>query len=227
MKLAMTTGVTLALLAASLCSAVSAAERPNILLIYTDDVGYGDVGCYGAQGVTTPNIDRLAQEGLKFTDAHATAATCTPSRYTLLTGSYAFRKKGAHVLSGTAPLLIQPGTETLPALLQKSAYATGVVGKWHLGLGAGHLDWNAEIKPGPAEIGFDYHYLIPATGDRVPCVFVEQGHVVGADPADPIEVSYRKRIGNAPTRNVADDHPEQLAMMAKLLAEIRQHPDRR
>ncbi len=183
--------------------------HPNIVLIYTDDFGYGDVGCYGALGVKTPHIDRLATEGLKFTDAHCSAGTCTPSRYTLLTGSYAFRKK-AHVLPGNAPLIIEPRSTTLPSLLKQAGYATGVVGKWHLGLGAGDLDWNQRIAPGPNQIGFDYHFLIPATGDRVPCVFVEQERVVDLDPADPITISYRKKIGAAPT---GKERPDLLKMM--------------
>lgn len=174
-------------------------ERPNILLIYTDDLGFADVGCYGAQGVETPHVDRLAREGLRFTDAHCSAATCTPSRFAMLTGQYAFRQKGTGVLSGSAGLIIKPGTTTLPSLLKQADYATGVVGKWHLGLGTGGVDWNRDVKPGPLEIGFDYSFLIPATGDRVPCVYLENHRVVGLDPNDPIEVSYRKRIGDAPT----------------------------
>ena len=190
--------------------AAAHAKPPNIVLIYVDDLGYGDVGCYGAQGVATPNVDRLARNGLLFTDAHCSAATCTPSRYTLLTGSYAFRKQGTGILQGDAGLIIAPGTPTLPSMLQTQGYRTGVVGKWHLGLGAGGVDWNGEIRPGPREIGFDYHFLIPATGDRAPCVYVEQGHVVGLAPEDPIAVSYGAPIGSDPT---GKDHPEFLRQM--------------
>lgn len=189
----------LSLLLLSITLTPALAEKPNIVLIYTDDIGYADVGCYGAIGVKTPHIDRLAKEGLKFTDAHCSAATCTPSRFALLTGMYAFRQKGTGILSGNAGLIIKPGTSTLPSQLKKAGYVNGVVGKWHLGLGGGKVNWNKEIKPGPNQIGFDYHYLVPATGDRVPCVYVEQGHVVNLDPKDPIETSYRKRIGDAPT----------------------------
>lgn len=176
---------------------VTAAERPNIVMIYTDDVGYGDVGCYQGSNFPTPHIDRLAAQGLRFTDAHCSAATCTPSRYTLLTGRYAFRNRRARILRGTANLIIDPKRPTLPSVLRSAGYATGVVGKWHLGLGQGDVDWNAEVKPGPQEVGFDYHFLIPATGDRTPCVYLEQAHVVGLDPNDPIKVSYGKRIGTA------------------------------
>lgn len=186
-----------------------AKEQPNIVLIYTDDVGFADVGCYGAKGVKTPNIDRLAAEGLKLTDAHCSAATCTPSRYALLTGTYAFRG-GARILPGNANLIIKPGTPTLPSVLRSVGYRTGVVGKWHLGLGDGEVDWNTEIKPGPNEIGFDYHFLIPATGDRVPCVYLEQHRVVDLDPSDPIATSYGERIGDAKT---GKEIPETLKQM--------------
>ena len=175
------------------------AATPNIVLIYGDDVGFGDISCNGSASIATPNIDRIASEGLRFTDAHSSAATCTPSRFALLTGQYAFRQKGTGVLAGNANLIIRPGTPTLPSLLKKAGYQTGVVGKWHLGLGDGEVNWNRTIQPGPAEIGFDYHFLIPATGDRVPCVYVEQGKVVDHDPADPIRVSYGQRIDTSPS----------------------------
>src|SRR5688572_11272282 len=184
-------------------------RKPNILLIYADDLGYGDLGCYGATLVKTPNIDRLANEGLRFTDAHSTSATCTPSRYSMLTGEYAWRKRGTGVLPGNAPLIIEPERATMASVLQKAGYKTGVVGKWHLRLGRAGMDWNGEIKPGPLEIGFDYSFLMPATGDRVPCVYVENHRVVGLNPNDPLKVSFAEYIGDEPTGR---KNPELLKM---------------
>lgn len=184
-------------------------KRPNVVLIYADDLGYGDVSCYGATKVATQNIDRLAAEGVRFTNVHSSSATCTPSRYAMLTGEYPWRRKGTGVLPGDARLIIEPGRTTLPSIMQKAGCATGAVGKWHLGLGAGDLDWNGDIKPGPLDLGFDYCFLIPATGDRVPCVYVEDRRVVGLDPSDPIQVSYGKPVGDEPTGR---EHPELLKM---------------
>jgi arylsulfatase A-like enzyme len=184
--------------------------RPNIVIILADDLGFGDTGCYGATKIPTPNVDRLAREGLRFRDAHSTSATCTPARYALLTGEYPWRKKGTGILPGNAELIIQPGRTTIASLLQRASYRTGVVGKWHLGLGGkGGPDWNGEIKPGPREIGFDYSFLMPATGDRVPCVYVENQRVVGQDPKDPIKVSYSEPVGSEP---IGKDHPELLKL---------------
>ena len=193
-------------------STASAQTRPNVILIYADDLGYGDVSAYGATRLKTPNIDRLAREGLRFTDAHAPAATCTPSRYALLTGEYAWRRPGTGILPGNAALIIEPGRTTLARVFQRGGYATGVVGKWHLGLGpAGGPDWNGEIRPAPADLGFDYTFIMAATGDRVPTVFIENRRVVGLDPADPIRVSYDQPIGDWPTGranpNVLEVHP--------------------
>jgi len=185
--------------------------HPNILLIYTDDLGYGDVGCYGASTVATPNIDKLATGGIRFTNAHATSATCTPSRYSLLTGSYAWRKQGTGIAPGNAALIIPLNKGTMPGMLKSAGYSTGVVGKWHLGLGGQNgPDWNGEIKPGPLEVGFDYSFIIPATGDRVPCVYVENHKIVNLDPNDLITVSYAEPINSLyPT---GKSNPDQLKM---------------
>lgn len=187
-------------------AALSAAETslPNIVLIYTDDVGYGDVGCNVERPenvqIPTPNIDRLAAAGVRFTNAHATSATCTPSRFALLTGQYPWRRQGTGIARGNAGSIISPETLTLPKMLQKAGYKTAAVGKWHLGLGpAEGPDWNGVIKPGPRELGFDYNFILPATVDRVPCVYVENDRVANLDPDDPITVSYQKRIGDEPT----------------------------
>ncbi len=190
-------------------SAAAPARKPNIVLIYADDMDYGDVGCYGATSVRTPNLDRLAQRGVRFTDAHSSSATCTPSRYSMLTGEYAWRKPGTGVLPGDARLIIDPARPTLPRMLQGVGYRTGVVGKWHLGLGSGNLDWNTEIRPGPLEVGFDSAFVMPATGDRVPCVYMKDRRIVGLDPKDPIRVDYDKPIGNEPTGR---KNPELLKM---------------
>jgi arylsulfatase A-like enzyme len=195
--------IKLAALAAVLATSIAAANaapKPNIVFIMADDIGYGDVGCYGAQRVKTPHLDRLAREGLRFTDAHTTASVCTPTRFAFLTGQYAWRQKGTGIAAGDEPALIQPGTPTLPSMLKSVGYRTGLVGKWHLGLGhPPKTDFNADIKPGPLELGFDYAFYIPATGDRVPCVWVENHRVVGLATNDPIQVSYGKKIGNEPT----------------------------
>lgn len=175
-------------------------QKPNIILIYTDDLGFGDISANGATKIKTPNIDRIARGGLRFTNAYATSATCTPSRFSLLTGKYAWRKAGTNIAPGDAAMILPTNEETMPAMLQKAGYQTAVVGKWHLGLGGeGGPDWNADIKPGPLEVGFNYSFIMPATGDRVPCVYMENYRIVDLDPADPITVSYKQKIGNEPT----------------------------
>ncbi len=168
---------------------LSAAERPNVILIYGDDVGYGDVGVYGSKLIPTPNIDRLAKAGLMFTDGHCSAATCTPSRYSLLTGVQGFRNN-IRVLPPNAPLTIPLDKLTLPQVFQKAGYQTAIVGKWHLGIGekGKPVDWNAEVKPGPIEVGFDSSFLLPSTNDRVPCVYLDDHLVHNLDPSDPLYV---------------------------------------
>ena len=187
------------------------SQNPNILFIYVDDLGYGDLGCYGATTIKTPNIDALANHSTKFNRAYASSATCTPSRYSLLKGEYAFRKKGSGVAAGNAAALLPAGTQTVASILKKAGYQTAVIGKWHLGLGGeGGPNWNQKITHSPNEIGFDYSFLIPATGDRVPTVYVENGQVVNLDPNDPITVNYVEKIGNLPT---GKENPELLRMV--------------
>ena len=186
-------------------------QKPNVVIIYIDDLGYGDVGCYGSKTIQTPNIDKLASNGILFTNGHCSSASCTPSRFSMLTGGYAFRQAGTGIAPGDAAMIINPDTRTLPDLFSEVGYQTGVVGKWHLGLGPnGGPDWNGLITPGPQDIGFNYSFLIPATGDRVPCVFTENGKVVGLDPADPISVSFKQKVGNWPT---GKENPELLRML--------------
>ena len=185
------------------------SEKPNIVIIYLDDLGYGDLSAYGATNLKTPNIDALANGGIKFTNGYASSATCTPSRYALLTGMYPWRNKKAKILPGTAPLLIDTLQITLPKLLKKEGYDTAVIGKWHLGLGTGVLNWNDKINPGPNEVGFDESYILAATQDRVPTVYIENGNVVGLDKNDPIEVNYFNNFDGEPT---ALSHPEMVTM---------------
>ncbi|MGB5262052.1 MAG: sulfatase-like hydrolase/transferase, partial [Lutimonas sp.] len=155
------------------------------------------------------NMDALASEGMRFTNAYASSATCTPSRYALLTGAYPWRNKNAKILPGTAPLLIDTIQETLPKMLRKNGYQTGIIGKWHLGLGSGNANWNERITPGPNEVGFDYSYILAATQDRVPTVYIENGYVVGLDKNDPIEVNYDENFEGEPT---GLDNPEMTSM---------------
>ncbi|SMO46879.1 sulfatase family protein [Solitalea koreensis] len=188
---------------------VHAQQKPNIIIIYADDLGYGDLSCYGMSKIKTPNIDKLAKQGIRFTNAHSTSATCTPSRFGLLTGKSPWKQNGTGIAPGDASLIIPTDKPTLPSMLQNAGYTTAVIGKWHLGLGTNGIDWNSEIKPGPKEVGFNYSFIMPATLDRVPCVYVENGRVLNLDPTDPIAVNYKKKIGNDPT---GKENPELLRM---------------
>ncbi|WP_442878941.1 sulfatase family protein [Bacteroides sp.] len=184
-------------------------SRPNVVFIYADDIGFGDLECYGAKNVKTPHVNRLADNGIRFTNAHATAATSTPSRYSMLTGKYAWRVPGTDVATGNAGMIIRPEQYTLADVFKQAGYATGAIGKWHLGLGdkGGEQDWNAPLCAALGDLGFDYSYIMAATADRVPCVFIENGKVANYDPSAPIEVSYRKPFEGEP---LGKDHPELL-----------------
>ncbi|MGB5355826.1 MAG: arylsulfatase [Eudoraea sp.] len=184
-------------------------QPPNIVIIYMDDLGYGDVSYNNSGTLKTPNIDKLALAGVRFSNGYAASSTCTPSRYALLTGTYPWREKNAKILPGTAPLLIDTAQMTLPKMLKTKGYHTGIVGKWHLGLGEGNVNWNMPIDPGPNQVGFDYSYIMAATQDRVPTVYIEDGEVVGLDKDDPIEISYEKNFPGEPT---GLDNPELLSL---------------
>lgn len=178
---------------------IRADESPNFIVIMADDLGYGDLSCYGATALSTPNIDRLAEQGRRFTSGYCSASTCTPTRYSMLTGTYAFRKKGTGIAPPNSPALIRPGTPTIASVLKSAGYKTAVIGKWHLGLGDDKPDWNGDLKPGPLEIGFDHCFLLPTTNDRVPQVYVSDHRVLNLDPADPLWVGNQKPSNDHPT----------------------------
>ena len=205
----------------SFCAALTlhAQEKPKaIVIFYADDLGYHDTSTYGCEKAPCPNLDKLAEQGLVFTDAHSVSSVCTPSRYSLLTGTYAWRK-GIAILPGDAKLILPTKEEalSLPAMMQQAGYRTAAIGKWHLGLGRGKqpTDWNKHISPSPREVGFDESYIMAATGDRVPCVFIRNGEVVNGDPNDPIQVSYEEDFtfpGEVTARGAS---PEQLKTLLK------------
>ena len=184
-------------------------SQPNIVIIYLDDLGYGDLSCYGTATIKTPHIDALANEGVRFTNGYATSATCTPSRYGLLTGVYPWRNKDAKILPGSAPLLIDTKQLTIPKMLKEKGYQTAVIGKWHLGLGTGNVNWNKQIDAIPNDVGFDYSYIMAATQDRVPTVYIDNGKVDNLDISDTISVDYDKNFKGQPT---GKDNPELLTM---------------
>ncbi|MFP4069879.1 MAG: sulfatase family protein [Opitutales bacterium] len=171
--------------------------RPNIVIIYADDMGYGDAGCYGATRFPTPNIDRLAAEGMRFTDAHSPSSVCTPSRYALLTGRYGFRSwAGGATLVSSDPLLIDPDRPTIATLLKGAGYHTGIIGKWHLGFGdprdpefetLSGSDYNHPLRPGPLECGFDTFFGVPMVG-QLPHIYIRDHRVEGIEKLEePLE----------------------------------------
>nr|MBX2852382.1 arylsulfatase [Phycisphaeraceae bacterium] len=159
---------------------------PNVILINADDLGYGDLSCYGATLVSTPNIDALAERGRRFTDAHSASAVCSPSRYGLLTGRYPLRRNIWGPVHRQHPLVISKDTPTLGTLLQQAGYDTACVGKWHLGVGEERTDWNGKLSPGPNACGFDYYFGHAVVNSSPPYVYVENDGIVGYDPEDPI-----------------------------------------
>ena len=191
---------------------IALPQKPNVVFIVADDLGYGDLSCYGMTRAHTPNVDALAHNGLRFTDAHAVAATSTPSRYSLFTGQYSWRRNDTHIAPGNAGMIIRPEQITIADMFKEAGYVTGAIGKWHLGLGdkTGTQDWNAEVTPGPHDIGFDYSYLMAATGDRVPCVWMDNQRVANYDASAPIFVDYERPFEGEP---LGKDHPEMLTKL--------------
>jgi arylsulfatase A-like enzyme len=185
-------------------------SRPNVIVIIADDLGRGDVSAYKKGTLPTPNIDKLANGGVRFTNGYATSATCTPSRFALLTGIYPWRNKRAQILPGDAPMLIDTASTTLADMFKNQGYNTGIVGKWHLGLGDGGVNWNKDISETPNDLGFDYSYIMAATNDRVPTVYVENRRVKGLQSNDSLFVNYDKNFAGEPT---AISNPE---LMTKL-----------
>jgi arylsulfatase A-like enzyme len=173
----------------ALSSLLSAAEKPNVVVILTDDLGWGSVGCYGADPalVSTPNIDRLAKEGRRFTDANTTSSVCSPTRYALMTGRYCWRTPLiSEVLSTVAPLHIETNRLTVASMLKSQGYNCAAVGKWHLGYGtAERCDFTKELKPGPLEIGFDYHFGVPSNHGDITGTYVENHWVYGLNKESP------------------------------------------
>lgn len=203
----------LAAWAPALSAGVPASAPKAVILFLADDLGYGDIGCNGAKLIPTPHVDRLAREGLRFTDTHSASSVCTPSRFALLTGKYPWRKHGTGILPGNAAMILPTADQAmlLPSMMKAAGYKTAAIGKWHLGLGNGNVDWNGQISPGPKEVGFDESYIMAATADRVPCVYIRNGRVDNLDPKDPIEVSYSHNFPGEPT---GKQDPELLRVMS-------------
>ena len=188
----------------------AAPKKPNIVFIMSDDVGYGDLSCNGATRYKTPALDILAASGINFHAGYSAGSTCTPSRFSVMTGNLPWRQKGTGILRSDASLILPLADQaTLPSRLKAAGYTTAAIGKWHLGLGKERIDWNKEITPGPNQVGFDYSFIMPATGGQVPCVFLRNGRVVDLDPADPITVNFSHKVGDDPTYK---EHPELLEM---------------
>ncbi len=180
----------------------TAEGHPNVVLIFADDLGYGDVGCYGATKIQTPNIDTLAEEGRRFTDAHSSSAVCTPSRYGLLTGQYPYKANGGQGIwkptKLDTALIIEPSTLTIADVFKSQGYDTAAFGKWHLGFGTGKNDWQEPLRPGPQDLGFDYYFGMPVVNSAPPYAYVENDHFYGSDPNDPLIFVGRNGKGTHP-----------------------------
>lgn len=209
-----------------LCTAVAlAAPRPNVVVILADDLGYNDLSCQGATKLHTPNIDRIAKEGIRFTDAHTPAGLCCPSRYGILTGRYPWRRDSATWASPGAALLIEPGLMTTASLLKQAGYTNGIVGKWHLGFGTKEkpVDWNGELTPGPLEIGFDFFF-----GDVSNRwgVYVENHRILGLDPSDPIRTGRGEKRSGGKAAFTMKNEENARVLHEKAVAFIEQNKDK-
>ena len=187
-------------------------KKPNVIFLVADDLGFGDLSCNGEKTINTPNVDALTNDGLRFTDAHACASTSTPSRYSLFTGHYNWRRKDTGIAPGDAAMIIRPEQITIADMFKSVGYTTGAIGKWHLGLGdkRGEQDWNGTITPGLTDIGFDYSCIMAATADRVPCVWIENAKIANYDPTAPVYVNYKHNFPGEPT---GKDNPELLTKL--------------
>ncbi|HEY6170486.1 MAG TPA: arylsulfatase [Verrucomicrobiae bacterium] len=174
-------------------AASTANAKPNIIVILSDDYGWGSVGCYGAAGVKTPNLVRLAREGRRFTHAYAPGSVCSPTRYGMMTGRYYWRTsiKDGEVLPGNAPLHIETNRLTLASLCKSQGYTTAAFGKWHLGLGTEpkRTDWSTPLKPGPLAVGFDHFYGLAANPWNGPHSFIENEQVLGKVPGQVVAIT--------------------------------------
>jgi len=215
-----------------------AQQKPNIVVIFADDLGYGDTSIYGATKIQTPNIDQLAREGRRFTDAHTASAVCTPSRYILLTGEYAFRTDHWSPVFLKVGLIIDENKKTVADIMKDDGYATACIGKWHLGFGEDTPNWNGDLKPGPLELGFDYYFGMPVVNSHPPFVYVENHRVVGLDANDPFvygqlpktKVIEEKRklddIGGAEkAHDLYDDYQVGTTLAGKAVSWIKMHKD--
>ncbi len=181
------------------------AKPPNVVVIFADDLGYGDLSSYGATKLQTPNIDRLAAEGRRFTDAHSASAVCTPSRYNLITGEYAFREDRWSPVFLKVGLIIDPDQTTVADVMKRAGYSTSIIGKWHLGFGEETPNWNGDLKPGPLELGFDYYFGVPVVNSHPPFVYVENHRVVGLVPEDPFVYGQLANTEVFPEKRKLDD----------------------
>ena len=189
--------------------AAESAARPNLVLILCDDLGYGDVACNNPDSkISTPNLNRLARQGMSFTDAHTPSAVCTPTRYGLLTGRYCWRsrlKRG--VLNGYGEPLIEQDRRTVASFLKQQGYTCGIVGKWHLGLNLAKTGSGNEIDPtqpvddGPNQRGFDFSYIIPASLDFPPYVYIHNGRITAMSTVEQAAQQFPAYLRRGPRGN--------------------------